>query len=403
MSTLSDKLKSLGVQLGTKNITPAIKKDPSIGDITGGYSLETIHGAAFVIDTLTKDIENTASLINESNILSGLAKWINNPNINELRYDQLGYVDIETTGLSGGSGTLAFLVGCGRFEGDSFLVRQFFLDDPAEELAQLTAFEEFISPCRALVTFNGKSFDAPIINSRFTLHGWRSPLYELIHIDLLHLARRLWPHRIPSRTLGNLEVQILNTSRTEEDIPGWMIPQIYMDYLYTGNAYPLKRVFYHNYQDVFTLTKLFNHTSQLLYNPLSKVFEYGADLIALAKIFENMGDTNLAADLFFQGLDFELSEEIMLEAIHRLSLIQKRRNNFQDAIDLWKRATHYHYLEAYIELAKYYEHHVQDYSSALYWTESAIEIVLANPQSYKKEILDALIHRAKRITRLMNI
>ncbi len=403
MTTLSDKLKSLGVHIGANNLpaSPHNKAVP-IEEAIRGLVLETINGEAFIVDTLIPAIDTFPHpTINSTKSIHGLAKWINNPILNEFSAEQFCYVDIETTGLSGGSGTFAFLIGAGKYDGESFVIRQFFLRDPSEEFAQLTAFEQFIAPCRALVTFNGKSFDAPIINSRFTIQGWRSPLLDLIHLDLLHLARRLWPKRLPSRTLGNLEIQILNTTRTEQDIPGWMIPQIYMDYLHSGDAYPLKQVFYHNLQDVIALSKLFNHTSHLLSEPLSSAIEYGADLIALAILFEDIGDPMLAADLYFQGLDYELPENIMLEAIHRLSLIHKRRQNFSDAIILWERAAQYHYIEAFIELAKYYEHHVQEYPSALYWTESALEIVLSKPGGQDKEILKTLEHRLNRINRLI--
>lgn len=402
MSTLSDKLKSLGVQIGAKQLSPAKNKPISIEEATGGYSLNTINGETFVVDSYIQDTNILALPIsNFEKSIGGIAKWINNPSLIELSKNQFCFVDIETTGLSGGSGTLAFLIGAGIFSEDSFWVRQFFMRDPSEEIAQLTAFEQFISPCRALVTYNGKSFDAPILNARYTIHGLRSPLVNLIHIDLLHLARRFWPYRLPSRTLSNLEIQILNISRTEEDIPGWMIPQMYLDYLYTGDANPLKRVFYHNLQDAITLVKLLDYSGYVLADPLSSITEYGADLIALAKLFEDIGDVNLAAELYFQGLDFDLPESIMLEAIHRLSLIHKRKKQFQDAINLWKRAARFRYINAHIELAKYYEHHVQEYASALYWTELAIEIVNADPQSYKKVVLDQLNHRLERIYRLM--
>jgi uncharacterized protein YprB with RNaseH-like and TPR domain len=402
MTSLSDKLKSLGVQMGAKNIpAPSFSKAMSLEEATGGFILETINGETFIVDTpIAANSTAPHPALNIPPSFTGLAKWINNSKLNDLSLEQFSFVDIETTGLSGGSGTFAFLIGAGRFENDVFLTRQFFLRDPSEENAQLTAFEEFIAPCHVLVTFNGKSFDAPIINSRFTIQGWRSPLPDLIHIDLLHLARRLWPNRLPSRTLGNLEIQILNTSRTEQDIPGWMIPQIYMDYLHYGDTSPMKQVFYHNLQDVITLAKLLNYTSHLLSEPLSGIIEYGVDLIAIARLFEDIGDTTLAADLYFQGLDYELPKNIMLDAIHRLSLIHKRNQEYTEAVILWERAAQHQYLEAYIELAKYFEHHVQEYSSALYWTESAIEIVRSEPGIYKKETIESLQHRLERLNRL---
>lgn len=403
MSTLSEKLKSLGVHIGAKELqeTPQ-NKVMTIEEATGGCNFETINGETFVVDTLVP-AESTFPVhdFDSTKCIAGLAKGLNIPPVNDNSLDQFCFVDIETTGLSGGAGTFAFLIGAGKYEGDSLLIRQFFLRDPSEELAHLSAFEQFLLPCCSLVTYNGKSFDAPVINSRFTIHGEHSPLTELIHIDLLHLARRLWPNRLPSRTLGNIETQILNTTRTDQDIPGWMIPQLYMDYLHFGDAFPLKQVFYHNLQDVISLSKLLNHVSNLLSEPRSNVMEYGVDLIALAKLFESIGDTSLAAELYFRGLDYEMPESIMLEAIHRLSLIHKRQQNYSEAISLWQRATRYKYIEAFVELAKYFEHHVQEYPSALYWTESAITVMLSESATYKKDTLNNLYHRSKRLHRLL--
>src|SRR4030067_1036414 len=139
--------------------------------------------------------------------------------------------------------------------------------DPFEEPAMLLALEEFLAPCKTLVTFNGKSFDAPLLTTRYTLQGWPSPMGRMAHIDLLHLARRLWRDRLPSRTLSNLEVQILGAQRSEEEIPGWMIPQMYFDFLRDGDARPMKRVFYHNEMDVLSMAALLNLVVNLLENP----------------------------------------------------------------------------------------------------------------------------------------
>jgi uncharacterized protein YprB with RNaseH-like and TPR domain len=174
------------------------------------------------------------------------------PGIERLSRSSFAFIDTETTGLSGGTGTYAFLIGAGRFDGDDFHLAQFFLRDPYEEPAQLAALENFLAPCQAVVSFNGKAFDAPLLNARFTMHGWHSPLLDMSHIDLLHLARRLWRNRLPKRALIDLEAQILGAQRTEEDVPGWMVPQLYADYLRDGNPQPLKSVFYHNSMDILS-------------------------------------------------------------------------------------------------------------------------------------------------------
>jgi len=166
--------------------------------------------------------------------------------------EEIRTVDTETTGLAGGSGTYTFMVGIGRFEGDEFRLAQFFLRDPSEEAAQLAAIEKFLAPCQAVVSFNGKSFDLPLLNSRYLINGCPPPLAGAAHIDLLHLSRRLWRARLPSRTLGNLEAKILGLTRAQQDVPGWMIPDLFLDRLLFPCRYP-GRVYYKCYCEYFNL------------------------------------------------------------------------------------------------------------------------------------------------------
>ncbi len=228
------------------------------------------------------------------------------------------------------------------------------------------------------MTFNGKAFDAPLINTRFITHGLRSPLHDLAHLDLLHLARRLWRNRLPSRTLPNLEAHILGALRTEQDIPGWLIPQVYFDFLRSGDPEPLKQVLYHNAMDVVSLSALLDHIAALLNDPISLGGEYAIDLIALARLFEDLGDLDRANSLYLHGLQHEDTQNertpvlVLLQALQRLASIHKRNNELEAAIQLWTQAADYHLLEAHIELAKCYEHQIKDLHQALYWTETAI-------------------------------
>ncbi len=311
------------------------------------------------------------------------------------------YLDTETTGLSGGTGTYAFLIGVGRFDGDEFRLAQFFMRDPAEEPAQLAALEEFIAPCQALVTFNGKSFDVPLLTTRYIHHGWRPPFQDTAHVDLLHLARRLWRDRLPSRTLGNLEVQILGAERSDEDVPGWMIPSLYFDYLRSGDARPLKNVFYHNQIDVVSMAALFNHMAGMLADPLSGVVEHGVDLIALAKLNEDLGEIEAATRLYLHGLEHDLPRAILVDAFKRLALIYKRREQFGPAIELWEQAARYEDLDAHVELAKYYEHQAGDYDAAIRWTEAALQVIATPGYSIfeRRRWAPELEHRLERLQR----
>ena len=409
MPSLYDKLKSLGVQVGTQNISrPVAPIRHTIENVLSGYPLETQFGETFVVEqNYPADYRHGHDYLFKPAPLSNMALWVKDNRLSNLEPESFVYLDTETTGLSGGTGTYAFLIGVGRFEGREFHLAQFFMIDPLKETAQLAALEEFLAPCKAIVTYNGKAFDIPLLNSRFTYHGWKTPFIDLIHVDLLHLARRLWRERLPSRTLGNIEIQILGTQRTEEDVPGWMIPQLYFDYLRSNDARPLKSVFYHNAMDILSLTALMHHSAMLLDDPKSGVVEHGVDLIALANLFEDLGDLKIATELYIHGLEHEdirnhrIPEHVLLKALHRLALIYKRQERYENAINLWKKAVLYNNIPACIELAKYYEHRAHDYNEAISWTEAAIK-ALNNPGYTNYEIqqrIPEFEHRKKRLTR----
>jgi len=163
------------------------------------------------------------------------------------------FLDTETNGLSGGTGTFAFLVGVGFIEDDTFVVQQFFLRHPGEEPAMLTALVPLLERFDTFVTFNGKSFDIPLLETRFVLARRPLDLRRRPHFDLLHPARRIWRWRLTQCDLGTLERQVLGVRRAAEDVPGWLVPRYYNEYLRTGNAAPLRGVFYHNRQDIVAL------------------------------------------------------------------------------------------------------------------------------------------------------
>jgi uncharacterized protein YprB with RNaseH-like and TPR domain len=419
MPSISDKLKSLGVEVGTENLlTSTPRKSYSLETVLGGQTLQTRQGETFVVEErrITGSLHGQASLeINAR--LHALADWAGEAHIGELSAQDFAFLDTETTGLSGGAGTYAFLVGVGRFEAQDFHLAQFFLRDPGEEPAQLFALEEFLAPCQAIVTFNGKSFDLPLLKTRYIMQGWQAPFGDLAHLDLLQLARRLWRNRLPSRTLANLEAQILGTTRGQEDVPGWDIPRLYMQYLRDGDPEPLKNVFYHNAMDVISLAALMNHMANLLDDPIGVGGEHGVDLIALAELFESIGRLDTATRLYIHGLDHDdaqaqrLPKHVLLRAIQRLALIYKRQENWQDAVGLWQQAARHGHLEAYLELAKCFEHRFNDYDEAIRWTQLALELVESPRLDFdasalntyeRRRWLDNLSHRLARLHRKAN-
>lgn len=419
MLSLSDKLKQLGVKVGAHELPPPSKGNLySIEQVLKGRTLETHQGKTFVVEERYPwGAQHGRGAIKIDAPLDVLGKWAGTEHISQLPAHAFAFIDTETTGLSGGSGTYAFLIGVGRFEANEFHLAQFFMHDPAEEPAQLAAFEEFLTPCQAIVSFNGKAFDIPLLSTRFTVHGWLSPFNELAHIDLLHLARRLWRNRLPSRTLGNLEVEILEAARSEEDVPGWMIPELFFNYLRDGDARPLKNVFYHNAMDVVSLAALMNHMADLLANPIENNQGYGVDLLSIARLFEDLQDLDKATGYYLHGLDHpdaqeeRLPTDVLLDAIQRLAIIYKRQGEFSAAIPLWEKATQYRQLTAYIELAKVYEHRLVDYPKACEWCQQAISILEASETVLqgrttltpylRRYWLNELNHRLTRLNRKM--
>src|SRR3990172_4911481 len=159
------------------------------------------------------------------------------PGLEPADLERAAFVDVETTGLAGGTGTLAFMVGVATFEDAGLCLRQFFLADLSGEEAMLTAVAQALDGCRTVVSFNGRSFDVPLLESRFIMTRLRPPFERLAHVDLLLAARRLYGRRLESCRLSALEEAVLGVHR-QRDIPGWAGPRLYFDYLRHGAPQP---------------------------------------------------------------------------------------------------------------------------------------------------------------------
>jgi hypothetical protein len=373
-----------------------------IEQVLSGSFRTTASGDVFVVETdYAADYRHGSRSLQISAPLDVVARWARDPRV--ARLDGAGFVflDAETTGLAGGTGTYPFLVGVGRYVDRGFRVAQFFMREPIEEAALLDALTESLSPHTALVTFNGKAFDAPLLNTRYVCGGMASPLINLAHVDLLPLARRLWRSRLPSRALGALETHILGAARTQHDVPGWLIPGLYFDYLRTGDARPLHGVFYHNAMDILALAALLNHAANLLADPLNAGIEHGLDLIDLGSLFEDLGEPHTAAQLYRSGLEHDLPAETREQTMRRLALLQRRRGCVDEAVAVWQLAADAQHVYAHVELAKHCEHKLRDYDQAAHWTQTAIELVTASGLSRHERArwLAELTHRLSRLQR----
>jgi uncharacterized protein YprB with RNaseH-like and TPR domain len=374
---LSDRLKALGVKTGTATLAPPKPKSPyDIDSVVAGVFQPTRRGDVFIVEQIfTPDYRHGSSSIVASLPLKLISQWANEPDLAEMPLSRFAFLDTETSGLSGGTGTYAFMVGIARFIEDQFVLKQFFMCDPAEEPAMLEAIAQFLAPAQALVTFNGKTFDAPLLATRYRLHHIPIPFDDYSHLDLLPLARRLWRDRLESRALKYLEQHVLSFRRTLEEVQGYEVPFLYFDYLRTGDARPLAGVFYHNAMDVVAMAALLAHMNDAMENPYDGRIEHGLDFVALGKLFEDLGHWEEAARLFERGLELNLTESDFSLAVKRLSILQKRRGDFEEAIRLWETAAANGHIYAHIEMAKYYEHKCRDPQTALQWTRSAREHV----------------------------
>jgi uncharacterized protein YprB with RNaseH-like and TPR domain len=401
MPSLSDKLKNLGVKVGTRNLSTAeLPHQFEIDKVIEGTYKPTQAGETFVASqSFAGEYRHGHATIRPEVPFTTLAAWAGEPRFQELPLESYAFLDTETSGLAGGTGTYAFLVGVGRFMKGEFQLEQFFMRDPAEEAAMLEALAEWLAPMQALVTFNGKAFDAPLLGTRYSINNIPAPFTNYAHLDLLPLARRLWRDRLPSRALKYLEENVLAAPRTSEEVSGFEIPYIYFDYLRDRDARPLKGVFYHNAMDVVAMAALLSHVTSILADPFSEIVEHGLDVVALAKLYEDMGQWDMAARLFEHGLEMKMPEADFWLALQRLSHLQKRRGDMETAVLLWERAAGKGHVYAHVELAKYHEHQRRDYEEAMKWTHNAMELVttLDIPRYVYNHWIEELTHRLERL------
>jgi len=229
----------------------------------------------------------------------------------EVALPRIAFLDTETTGLAGGAGTMAFLVGLGYFRlnddsflGATFVCEQFFVEDYCHEPALLKVLQERLADFQALVTYNGAGYDLPLLESRGILNRVRLGLGAKAHLDLLPVVRRLFKPRIGSCSLRNVEACVLGIQR-EHDIPGSMIPQVYFDHLRGVGRERLALVVDHNVQDIVSLGALLLHIADAFHAPEHPHLASAAESVALARLAVKAGDLPLAVQHYERALATE--------------------------------------------------------------------------------------------------
>lgn len=326
------------------------------------YSLQETHGPVRLSDLFA---------------VSGAALGIVAKNDRLAAFDprQALFLDTETTGLAGGTGTMAFLVGVGYFEGDSFVVRQYFLAGPQQEGMMLAAVHRHVQNSATLVTFNGKSFDLPLLLTRCILNRFRPQLEMLPHIDVLHAARRMWKPSWQDCSLGNLEYRILGKTRSA-DVPSALIPGIYFDFLRSGNPGRLPEVFAHNREDLVTTAALLTYLGALVQSPF-KWRTSAQELRQIGKLYREAGEYGFSAQTF-RALIASHEQDRHLEDFLALAYCYKSQRRHEEACQIWQHVIDnlsFHPLP-FIELAKHFEHRARRLPQAHALAERALRAVV---------------------------
>jgi tetratricopeptide (TPR) repeat protein len=274
------------------------------------------------------------------------------------------FLDTETTGLAGGTGTAAFLVGVGWVEGERFRFRQYFMRDYHEEAALLRGLAEDLAGVERIVTFNGALFDVPLLEARYRLNRERFPFGQALHFDLLHPARRLWKARLESCRLQSLERALLGVTR-RGDVPGEEIPRIYFDFVRRRDGRAMARVLEHNRLDVLSLAALAALACQWVEGGHA---EDPRDVYCLARVLER-ASLHERSEEQYQRLLAEPPGFLRTASLLRLAARAKKAGKMETAVAYWQEAARSGDWLALRELALHHEHRSRDLPAAL----SAVE------------------------------
>lgn len=314
--------------------------------------------------------------------------------LKEIDFRKALFLDTETTGLSGGTGTFAFMVGLGFFQDDHFMIQQFFMRDYSEERASLSLLKNIVDSFQFLVTFNGRQYDIPLLETRLILSRMASKIREMPNFDLLYPSRRIWKGAYENCRLVTLESQLLGIERMD-DIPSEWIPSLYFDYIQTGDATRIYQVFYHNQMDILSMVALAGKIHLVYHNPQAARPRKGVEHFALGRLFWEHGEREKAIpclEIALQRCDDELSWDVM----KWLSMAFKKTGQGERARSLWEEMISWPFKRdafPYIELAKYHEHRLKEWDRAMAYVNQALAVT---PSLQEREI-ERLQYRRQRL------
>ncbi|WP_438432883.1 ribonuclease H-like domain-containing protein [Gorillibacterium sp. sgz500922] len=321
--------------------------------------------------------------------------------------ESLLFFDTETTGLGQGAGNVPFMIGLGFYREAEFVIEQLFIRNPAEELAMLVYLNGKLTEHTHLVSYNGKSFDWPLVLNRFVMNRMRPGRIPAVHLDFLHPSRSLWKHTLPSCKLGKVEEERLGFHRVE-DVPGSLAPTLYFRYLAEQDPEIMRGVFVHNEWDLLSLAGLAIHFGGLLQGGLPHADTVAEEEYRLGLWLAKMGKLALAEEAFERLLARPPEESG--DYWHPLGLYYKKQGKLDKAAELWRKAVGeqgdkaWTPVEAFVELSMYHEHALKEYCTALAYVTDAQaaaqrRLSLSRASDKQRAELAALEKRAERLRR----
>lgn len=373
---LTGKEKAKKPQPSTPSFEP-VSREP-IQFLENPYPLDTRYGNI----TLSAGLEVTGD------ILTCLSK---DTAFETLDLSSALFIDLETTGLSGGTGVIPFLVGMGYYRDDRFYVTQYFLGELAEEERMMEELAQFFSDMnfQSVVTYNGKAFDLPLLETRFILYRKSLILSELPHLDFLFPARSLWAHKYENCRLHNLALEVVETGRSE-DIPSAEVPWRYFQYIHTGNYELVEPVLYHNQEDILSLLGVIIVGSQVFSEDSESCLADAMDFYGAGKILERFGKDEKSVQFYERALEGKLTDEISTQAKKRLSYHFKKKQGWEQAVSIWKEMASAEdissqQLFSFRELAMYYEHKEKKYEEAKKITEEGLVLSFGTSSYFEND------------------
>ncbi len=369
-----------------------------------GEVIENEHGAHFRMDRLYESHRRhgSADIGALAELPANLLDVLSESTMPAVSPERWAFLDTETSGLAGSSGTYAFLIGVGRITKQGFSIRQFFMREHSEERSLLSAVSAHLDEFDVLITYNGKAYDQPLLETRYRITGQKPPFSRLAHLDLLHGARRIWKLRYENCRLSFLENQVLGVER-QGDLPGELIPYVYFEYLRSGEALRLVPIFHHNAIDILTLGCLsaivpsaFRSSDPESLRALG--LRRGEEYLGIARWFLAAGDAEKALDLFQRAIGAGLPDSLLFSTLWEIARLEKKAgripSNLSILSDLAASKNPYR-ADALSELAKHYERSERNCGLAVEFARQALDLAPSETIERRVLRLEAKVARAR--------